>query len=267
MQYGTCVSTPSCIGGSEWTGKFSQVLMAGDLAGLQIVATDSIHLVTEEQPSCHLPHIHGNPVDNANPGSGNTPPLCPDPTGCMLEITTVTELDYESDPFDTGSVPIAATELKTKLKSRQAIWEAAGIAHVNFTESDATLLEGGKQDNCGMINQASIDWAISKLGAKTRSRFEKYGQRLVIGLDQSTCIAGPCWINSALVFDVDDEANNVVIQSTWMGTENANTYPCGESKAIPCDAGFHYCKVLSPARAIEWMYVDGLRNKLGLKNL
>lgn len=24
-------------------------------------------------------------------------------------------------------------------------------------------------------------------------------------------------------------------------------------------AGLHYCKVLSPARVIEWIYVDGLR--------
>ena len=24
-------------------------------------------------------------------------------------------------------------------------------------------------------------------------------------------------------------------------------------------AGYHYCKLLSPSRAIEWMYVDGLR--------
>ena len=45
---------------------------------------------------------------------------------------------------------------------------------------------------------------------------------------------------------------------------NTNPYPCDEktadkTKALPCTAGMHYCKLLSPARAIEWMYVDGLR--------
>ena len=28
---------------------------------------------------------------------------------------------------------------------------------------------------------------------------------------------------------------------------------------VPCPTGFHYCKLLSPAKALEWMTVDGLR--------
>jgi hypothetical protein len=31
-------------------------------------------------------------------------------------------------------------------------------------------------------------------------------------------------------------------------------------------AGFHYCKLLSPAYAAEWIYVDGLRKYRSLKN-
>ena len=90
LQYGTCVSTPTCNGGVPWTGQVSQMVMAGldepEVQGLSITATDSIHLVTEERPSCHLPHIHGNPEDNANPGSGDTPPLCDSPKECELEV-------------------------------------------------------------------------------------------------------------------------------------------------------------------------------------
>jgi len=34
---------------------------------------------------------------------------------------------------------------------------------------------------------------------------------------------------------------------------------------ISAAAGFHYCKVLSPFRAFEWMQVDGLKAHYGVK--
>lgn len=284
MQYGTCESTPSCNGGVKWTTEYSQRIMAGlnedAVKGLDVVGADSIHFVTEEDPSCHLPHIHGNPVDNANPGTGDVPPICESPSGCALNITTVTQhvyhnsgemdiwrLHFSIDNGDTGYLPITARQMNTKLKSREAIWQAAGVQNVNFTETDVSILEGGSGDRCGEINQASLDWALSVLPQATKDRFEQYGQKMIIGNDLSTCIAGPCWIWDPLRLEQDDEANIVNVKSVWFGTENVNNYPCGESKKIPCSSGFHYCKILSPAHAVEWMYVDGLRNKLGTKNL
>ena len=57
-------------------------------------------MVTEENPSCHLPHIHGggeSREDNSNPGDGKTPPLCTSPQdSCTLDITTVTQHVYEN---------------------------------------------------------------------------------------------------------------------------------------------------------------------------
>lgn len=240
--------------------------MDGGLEGLTITAVDSLHLVTEEKPSCHLPHIHGNEVDNANPGSGDTPPLCDSPNGCGLDITTVTQQNYDNsgevdlwrlhfsvDKLDTGFLPIAARELKAKLKSREAVYQAAGVQDVNFTETD------GQLDRCAEINQAAIDWAFDQLPESTATRFKEYGQHLEVGPDVKTCIAGPCWIWDPLRFDKDDEEGKVTVRSVFMATENKNQYPCGESKHLPCDAGFHYCKLLSPARAMEWYFVDGLR--------
>lgn len=167
LQYGTCVSTPTCQGGVPWTGQVSQVVMAG-LPNVNIRAVDSIHLVTEEKPSCHLPHVHGNPKDNANPGHADTPPICASPNGCSLDITTVTEPIYENggevdlwrlhfsiDSLDTGFVPITANELKTKLKSREAVWNAAGILDANYTLTDKPVADGGSGDRCAEINQVT----------------------------------------------------------------------------------------------------------------
>eukprot|EP00604_Paraphysomonas_vestita_P003231 CAMPEP_0174821450 /NCGR_PEP_ID=MMETSP1107-20130205/8139_1 /TAXON_ID=36770 /ORGANISM="Paraphysomonas vestita, Strain GFlagA" /LENGTH=380 /DNA_ID=CAMNT_0016038471 /DNA_START=298 /DNA_END=1437 /DNA_ORIENTATION=+ len=175
LQYGTCQSTPTCTGGVKWTTEVSQVHMAGvdlkEVKGLTITGADSIHFVTEEDPSCHLPHIHGNPVDNANPGSEGIPPICTSPDGCVLNITTVTQHLYHNSGevdiwrlhfsvpwLDTGYLPIAAVELKTKLKSRQAVWQAAGLIDTQFNDTDLIITEGGNHDICGEINQLAINW-------------------------------------------------------------------------------------------------------------
>ncbi len=284
MQYGTCTTQASCFGGIDWTALYAQPIMAGlsraEVKGLSVVARDSMHLVTEQKPSCHLPHIHGNPDNAANPGAQGTPPLCTQPQGCQLDITTITQQVYETGGevdiwrahfqlnwLDTGYLPQTARELKTKLKSRQAIWQAAGLIKSNYTVTDVAVEAGGESDRCGEINQAAIDWAYGKLPEATRQRYDQYGQKLQIGADLGTCIAGPCWIWDPLRLTRNDAANTMTVQSIWFGTENKNSFPCGEDKKLPCDSGFHYCKLLSPARALEWMYIDGLKNKLSTKEI
>jgi len=268
LEYGTCLSSPNCSGGVRWTEQVSMDSMAGasDL-GIIVQNTDSIHLVTEERPSCHLPHIHGNPVNNANPGNGDTPPICElsvtEAGQCTLVLTSVTQPLYKNDGMkdlqDTGTDPIASLELRSKLKSRQSVQEAAGFQNVSFDVTDATVSKGGTDDRCAEINQKSIDWAYAALSSSAQARYDMYGQKLQVGPDLTTCAAGPCWINADLVFKTDDTTGTATVQGTMMGTENYNKYPCGEDALLPCATGFHYCKLLSPARAVEWMMVDGLR--------
>ena len=47
-------------------------------------------------------------------------------------------------------------------------------------------------------------------------------------------------------------SNTTIISSPMMRTPI--DYP------ISAAAGFHYCKVLSPFKAMEWLYVDSLKS-------
>lgn len=70
---------------------------------------------------------------------------------CSIQVITVTENHYEDyDKMDTGAHPQAASEMKSKMSSRQRIQKHAGIDDADFH----TLDEDGNR--CADINNASI---------------------------------------------------------------------------------------------------------------
>jgi hypothetical protein len=90
------------------------------------------------------------------------------------------------------------------------------------------------------------------------ARYDAHGQHYVVGPDVDVCPAGPCWIWEELHYTPSEDRKTVVLTSPQFATET--DFP------LPKTAGFHYCKVLSPARAVEWMYVDSLREFYSLKS-
>ena len=92
---------------------------------------------------------------------------------------------------------------------------------------------------------------------------------------------GPLWINTALQYTMvggenndgkdGDEKNKEQEQDTNGEKEvslevTSAILLTNSSPEIFDIAGYHYCKLLSPARAMEWIYVDSLRMRDGLKN-
>jgi len=57
-------------------------------------------------------------------------------------------------------------------------------------------------------------------------------------------------------YDVAKDNSTVTVRSPMMRTPT--------DYSIKAAAGFHYCKVLSPFNALEWMMVDSLFAKDGL---
>jgi hypothetical protein len=165
-----------------------------------------------------------------------------------LETITVTENYYNRlTPFDTGETEIGAVEQKAKLMSRQSFHIAAGNPKADFHELD----EVGNR--CGDLNQAALDWAAKHASPKALARYNKVGKKLVVGDDLGPYNEGPLWIWTYLKYTDSKDKTTTTIQSPMMRTPA--TYP------IHPAANFHYCKLLSPFRAIEWIYIDSLYGK------
>jgi len=175
----------------------------------------------------------------------------------VLNTTTVTMPILEKlDGLDTGLYPISASEFRTKLKSRQSLWQSAGVpdaqAAYNMTDRYNTSI-------CRSINEAAYEWALATASSTARARFHKHGTplRMVADTWSRIGITGPTWIHNKLTFTPakDESGASVVdVAAPYFSVENKNL---GDVPYIET-VGYHYCKLLSPARAMEWIYVDGL---------
>lgn len=248
----------NCTCGSPWVMQNAQRIMGdlgnapskGAVAGATITTKDAFHDVSDVRPF-HLPHIFTPKPGTACKAGANG--------ACEIESTTVTMPIYDSkDSLDTGLYPVTATEFRTKLKSRQAVWQAAGATNVDFNASDFT-----NASICQAINQEALDWALGHASAKALARYNgASGQplRIVKDVYAGIGITGPTWIKKALMYTPTADNKAVEVSAPYFATENKNLGDEPYTNTV----GYHYCKLLSPARAIEWIYVDGLKQFGGL---
>lgn len=232
---------PDCGHGSDWVN-YAQSILAGldqyHIKSVNLIVDDNFHKVWEILP-VHLPECNTT-CQNGSAAS------------CDLHCTTVTEVNYEvTDDLDTGFYPVTAHELKSKMSSRQRVLEHVGVK-VDFHTTDEIPI-------CQTINQAAYQWALDNAGKATLARFQTDGEHYVMGDDEGPYNAGPLWIWYYLSFDEKQDSTGeyyINIQSPMMRTPT--------DYLVSAAAGFHYCKLLSPARAMEWLYVDGLKRKRSL---
>jgi len=169
-----------------------------------------------------------------------------------LNSVTVTELINTSlDVMDTGMFPIAALEMRCKIMSRQSTQKAAGVKNPDFHTAD----EVGNR--CADINQEAINYAYSHLSPEAKKRYDQFGQKLTVGDDQGPYNIGPLWIFTSMKYEDNSDKTILSLKSAMMRTPT--------DFLIASAAGCHYCKLLSPFRAFEWMQVDGLKAHYGVK--
>ena len=147
-------------------------------------------------------------------------------------------------------------ELRTKMKSRTTLYKAVGLKPSSNVDKNYTL--------CRSANEEAWQWALNNAEESVRKRFEASGEPFVMVDDKEAPIGlkGPQWIEKTLVYNRVNNGKNgqshIEVQS-W--TFVVGDFPV-HSKYLP--TGMHYCKLLSPARAMEWIYTDSLRMKLGV---
>ena len=223
--------SPACQVGCPWTQ--GAMAMMAELTVGHVNDSDQIHPASEIFPKIHHPAISSN---------------CSSPTpSCIVQVSSVSECVYHKDEADDGGVATSANEIRAKLKSRQSVMIAAGYGNVDFNKSDAG-------SRCKTINQQTYEWALNNSDPHTLSRFKEYGVAMVMGEDKGCLENGGLWIYLPMDYTTSTNSTGgeiLVLQSIQLKTPV--TY------SIKLFAGMHYCKLLSPARAMEWVYVDGLR--------
>jgi hypothetical protein len=235
---------PCCTPYSPWIQEHANPLMAGEPESpvrFTLTALDSFHRSYTynpfARPPVHVPQIKAD---------------CRPSHPCHVTVTSVTQALYGLFTLlDTGFFPIAAYSLRSKLNSRQSFWSHGGVPDPNFSQTDGP--SRGQP-----INGASFDWTLAQSDASTRQRFEALGQPMRLLPDTLRPAVGPLWIWSYPRYRYLQEAGAQVygVSSTVMKT------PLDDP--IAAARGFHYCQLLSPGAAMEWIYIDGLRQRASL---
>lgn len=167
-----------------------------------------------------------------------------------VDLETSSDNVYEAPDsfFDGGFFSNTALEIRAKLNSPQAILDAFG----------GSAPSEPKLNTCSKVNEMTIQYALEHAPDIVRKRYLERGIKLRAGKDihQSN---GPSWIWSHLDFSKEGECGAgedglcSIVDSPAMLTE--------VDHPVPIVGGKLYCKLLSPARVLDYMYTDGLRKK------
>lgn len=228
------VNPPSvkCLHGAPWT-EIAVKTLVGTLenSNISIEADDNFHRSSTVYPY-HHPHITAT-CESA--GS----------TSCTIQSISNTMNIYDSlTENKITRNAISASEMRAKMKSNQAYRIAAG-EDVDTADDFARLDQQG--DECQRINQAALDWALKTASKSARNNYNNKGEPLVAVADTIQGNGG-LWIDDHL--KMKDSGSEYDISGV--------ACPISQDNFVEMFQGMHYCKLLSPFRAMEWIYVDGL---------
>jgi hypothetical protein len=151
--------------------------------------------------------------------------------GGRLVLNTCSHTDYYSDIDNTGFIP-CASQLSCKM--------------VSYDRVAQQLKTSTTKKTCSDVNKQNTALALSMATAGTRARYLAKGRQFCFLADTVTSV-GPTWLAESLSLKTNSACMN--IQSPRLETSiNYVVYP-----------GVTFCKLITPARALDWMMTDSLK--------
>jgi len=149
-------------------------------------------------------------------------------------IAVFSSVEEPLDPVDASPNAHCSTEIAVKMVSQELV---------------STRLPGGTFGavrSCSDLNQLAMQQALLAAPLPSWERFDRRGLPVTY-LEDHQAAAGPLWVQGRLRLNYSD--TGLTVQSVAIKT----------GVHSPIFPGNHYCKLLTPSRALEYVLIDGLR--------
>jgi len=156
----------------------------------------------------------------------------------IVTIKTWSHLLYDLDILDFNK-HLSASTVKAKMKLADAIYPMLGLPEIDEIMT------------CAALNAMTMEYAMSIASEEALERLASKGRTLIFGKDIEYAWGGVPWeLSGGLRWELSDDGDSVVLQSARL-TSGPN---------FPLYPGEHYCDLLSPYRALEWIYIESVRH-------
>jgi len=170
-------------------------------------------------------------LGDAKPGVNST-------EACHALVSTFSQPQYDTSIADANTL-YSASVIKAKFKIEDVVRESLCLAEI-------------PRKQCMDINMAAFELALSLATEEARDRFLAIGTTLVFDNDKVSPW-GPGWeFSFGLHYSKINETHTRLYSTSLISEPDF---------FIPVAAGMHYCDLLSPFRALEWIYITGLQGK------
>jgi len=169
---------------------------------------------------------------------GDAKPSVNKTEACGAVVTTYSQAQYDSNIADANTL-YSASVIKAKFK-------------IEDTVRESLCLPEAPRRQCRDINQEAFNLALSMASEEARQRWESIGTRLVFD-DDKVSPWGPGWeFSFGLHYDKINDTHTRLYSTSLISEPDF---------IISVAAGMHYCDLLSPFRALEWIYITGVQGK------